>query len=295
MPWRDAQALHIYVPTEEPYGSNWVEQVLGEVIRPIFEQHKKGIRWLWVGRYMGPYNEEKPPPPYDDGSPPPPGGYIPERYRSDGNYRFVLFRISARRKYKQTLLGQTLHWAKGADCWAYPPGWKEYDVVQNLGIHEDRFIQAGADPKKRANRAKLIAYFMDATAKLRLDSLVQDAQGRWSIEGNSNHEENPNGSFFESVHHLFCNATRAPTTVLLSAKSNQLTLGTFWPPGLLSISHREGDFPQKNWGDFISSWKIISFDEFVGKPIRLAERPFPIYAAQTKDGEILFAELPLFY
>jgi hypothetical protein len=55
--------------------------------------------------------------------------------------------------------------------------------------------------------------------------------GQYRIEQNSYFEQNPNGSSFESVHHVFCNITNVPTSILFAAQGgrNQLR-GTYWGP-----------------------------------------------------------------
>lgn len=60
-----------------------------------------------------------------------------------------------------------------------------------------------------------------------LDAIQKDAQGRWQLEQNEDKKENPEGSFFQSVHHLFCNATNVPTnaTVGLASQSGDVLWG----------------------------------------------------------------------
>jgi hypothetical protein len=85
----------------------------------------------------------------------------------------------------------------------------------------DRFIFAEANTTERINRAQKVAYFMDATVRLMLDMLVQTESGIWRFEHNT-HEQNPYGSAFESLHHLFCNATNVPTIVSIDLRNNQI-------------------------------------------------------------------------
>jgi hypothetical protein len=61
-----------------------------------------------------------------------------------------------------------------------------------------------------------------------LDSLVLNDENTWHQEPNSFTQQNPNGSFFESVRHLFSNATNVPTTVMLRKQDNHLHVRTFW-------------------------------------------------------------------
>jgi hypothetical protein len=61
MSWRDVQSLNIFAPANRFYKGNWVEQIMGTTIKPIFDQHSDDIRWLWVTRYVNKYDENNPP------------------------------------------------------------------------------------------------------------------------------------------------------------------------------------------------------------------------------------------
>jgi hypothetical protein len=215
MTWQAPQAIHIFAPPEEPYGDNWVEQILGTVIRPLFLQYQDDLKWLWVTRYGGSYSDAAPPLGYP----------IPERYHSNGWYRYIVVRFSAQDEVQQSIQNEALRLAQEANCFPDPRGWIDYDIVADLG--GDRFVRAEAGSDDRQRRSQLVANFMDATVRMILDALGQDSTGRWILEPNIN-PQNPNGSFFESVHHVFCNATAVPTTVLLSGRANQWQIQTFW-------------------------------------------------------------------
>lgn len=83
MHWYNSHSLHIYAPSREPYGKNWVEQLLGEVIKPLLSEYDRSISWLWVTRYAGPYDEAKPP----QGVP------LPDNFRAAGVYRYIVLRL----------------------------------------------------------------------------------------------------------------------------------------------------------------------------------------------------------
>jgi hypothetical protein len=51
-----------------------------------------------------------------------------------------------------------------------------------------------------------------------LASIQKNDQGQWHLEPNE-HEQNPEKSFFQSIHHLFCNATEVPTFVEVDVSS----------------------------------------------------------------------------
>jgi hypothetical protein len=230
MSWRDVQSLNIFAPANQFYQDNWVEQILGTTIKPIYEQYEDDIRWLWVTRYAGKYNEAKPPT----------GTQIPEEYLLNGHYRYIWFRISILEDTKEQLQDDLLGLANSAGCYIHPNGWMDYDVVNDLG--SNRFIIKGANTPERINRAKKVAYFIDATVRLMLDMLIEEKPGLWVFESNEN-EQNPNGSVFESVHHLFCNSTQVPTTVILSVQNNELRVRTFRMSQIITIPLDE----QENW------------------------------------------------
>lgn len=229
MPWRNAHALHIFAPAGEQYDDNWVEQILGSAVKPLCERYEDGIRWLWVTRYSGPYIDDKPPV----------GCHLADKYILNGSYRFVVFRLSVTDEIRQSLHHRALQLAAHADCYTDPRGWIDYDVVSDLG--SDRFVHTDVSGDERAQRAKLVAYFVDATVRLMLDQLTQDKDGKWALEAGT-HKQNPNGSVFESVHHLFCNAAGVPTTVLVSRHGSQLQVGTFWMNPLSIVFDPDKDF-----------------------------------------------------
>lgn len=68
---------------------------------------------------------------------------------------------------------------------------------------------------------------MDATLHLMLDALIEDDQGQWQLETNTN-AQNPHGSLFESIHHLFCNTTNVPTTIGIAVAGTSIQLSTPW-------------------------------------------------------------------
>ncbi|OGO06397.1 MAG: hypothetical protein A2Y73_04495 [Chloroflexi bacterium RBG_13_56_8] len=230
MTWSNVQAIPIFAPCSEPYGDNWVEQILGTTLKPLHQQFTDSVRWLWATRYSGLYSNENPPV----------GCALPEEYQSDGRYRYIMVRASAEEAFQKKLQYRSIELASEAGCYTDPRGWVDYDVVADLG--SNRYIREEATPEQRVQRAKLVAYFIDATVKLMLDMLAQDEKGRWRFEL-STHEQNPKGSVFESVHHLFCNATCAPTTVLVSHKDNQLGIGTYWMEYWSTIAVE----PDKDW------------------------------------------------
>ena len=128
MPWRAAYGLDIFAPAAEPYGENWVEQILGTTIKPIYERYQEQIRWLWVTRYANVYHETDAP-----------GGQrLPERFRANGMYRFVAFRLNVSDDVRAELQRWTIELAQAAGCYPESAGLSEYDAVADLGGRHDR-------------------------------------------------------------------------------------------------------------------------------------------------------------
>lgn len=216
MDWTEAHELPIFAPARPPYGANWVEQILGEVVAPLLDRFGDQVTWVWVTRYAGPYAESRPPM----------GHALPAEHRSDGQYRYVILRLDAPAGARAEVHSTALDLARAAGCHTPAEGWVAYDVVGDLG--SDRFIREDATPSQRAERARLVAGFVDATVRLMVHSLSRETDGRWALEPNAVRAENPYGSFFESVRHLFFNATGVPTAILLGGDWRSLTLGTQW-------------------------------------------------------------------
>jgi len=185
--------LKIFAPWSPPYDDNWVEQVLGDIVRPILRDYSSHIDSVWVTRYI---NRD---PVKGLGQP-----YLNEQ----GQWRHVLLRFLVKEEESLSNIKlATERLIRDVNC-AIPFGWENYDLVGDLG--SDRFIEANANSEDRIERAYFVFRFMDATIRLMLDSIKQDNDKKWHLESNS-HEQNPDKSFFQSVHHLFCNATNVPT------------------------------------------------------------------------------------
>jgi hypothetical protein len=89
-------------------------------------------------------------------------------------------------------------------------------VERNLTLEEDlghpRFCGRNCSREKRHLRAKLVLSFLTAVCDLLLDSLHR-FEGRWELEPTGDALQNPEGSSFQSLHHLFCQITHVPTLV----------------------------------------------------------------------------------
>lgn len=219
MPWRNAQALHIFVPATQPM-DNWVEQILGTVIRPLHEEFDTSIRWIWVTRYI--QNLEQLPDSVKDHFS---IQAVPDRFLLPGpySYRYIVFRVSVEEDKKQTLYQRALQLVEAAGFYVVP--WVDYDIVRDLG--NNRFIHEGATEEERVHRARLVANFIDATVRLMLDSLIEE-NGQWKLEPNT-HKYNPDGSLFQSMHHLFCNATDVPIFIHLQIRPSKYPVDLKYP------------------------------------------------------------------
>lgn len=87
---------------------------------------------------------------------------------------------------------------------------KDLTLVGDLG--HSRFLADGRTDRSAEERALLVLRYLHAVAELICDNLQQSPDGYWSLEQSRN-RENPNGSNFESLHHLFCNMTQVPLFV----------------------------------------------------------------------------------
>lgn len=216
MSWQGGHTLHTFAPFAPTFGTdNWVYQILGSIVLPIYRRYKEEINWIWVTRYIEP-KDSNPNVSYPDNSP-----FV----NSERLCRYVALRMSVRENLEQIVLNEALELARIANCHTDARGWLPYDVVSDLG--KNRFIHSEATQEERIRRARLVMSFMDATVKLMLDSIVQIQEGKWELESNTD-TQNPKGSFFESIRHLFANATGVPTTVLLGRNTNWMHVRTYW-------------------------------------------------------------------
>jgi len=215
MPVSDAQAVHIYAPARPSFSENWVQQILGELVKPLVSQFQDAIEWVWVTRYSGPY----------DANSPPLGQPVPSNFLADNHYRYVILRIATPSPFPQTMKDTTTGLAERAGCLLLPQNWSPYDILNDLGTN--RFIQQDGTTDERLRRAHLVARFVDAVVRLSLDSLIRQPDGKWILEPNISNE-NPHGSLFESVHHLMCNHAGVPTSVMIRYTPPQLQITTPW-------------------------------------------------------------------
>ena len=210
------------LPTEP---DEWAETLIGRVIRQIVQEFPGELRWFWFSRYVcliGRPNEDRGDCDFNT---------IPDNYKlafsgtNQAGHRSLRFRFEildaqqcAFEDRLRTLLGE--HGYAISDV-------RDYDQIADTGSH--RFLGVeNRQPGRDARRATLITLLYQSISQLVIDCLVgPDAQGRYRIEAN-NDPQNPNGSTFESIHHLFYNITQVPLSVLISVGPQAGLLVTFW-------------------------------------------------------------------
>ena len=235
-------ALHIFVPSNEVFGGNWVEPILGTMVKPLLNEFNDLIDWVWVTRYCGEYDPASPPMKLE----------VPEQYLLNRFYRYVGFRLNSAPDSRDQIHDRAIQLSEDAGCLVNPRQWNPYDFVGDLG--SNRFIMSDATQGERLARAKLVARFVDSVVRLYLDSIVSDQAGKWTLESNAVREQNPNGSLFESVHHLMCNSTRVPTSVKLTVRAGMILLKTHWMREARQIPIDSEFEDGKNWCE-----KMISY------------------------------------
>jgi hypothetical protein len=200
-----------------PYdGVTWAETIFGRIIRPLVAVHPE-LRWFWFLRYV----ETK-----DSGSPDFDVGRIAGDFFPGGRGRLVRFRFSIREGDFSAFesCGSDIIRREGCGF----SHWPDYGGLGELG--GARFCGENGRPKPCDERAELNAQMLCSLSRIVLHSVVgPDAEGRYAMEKNV-HEENPNGSTFESLHHCYCNMTGVPLDVLVlrNKQSGEQRLGTLW-------------------------------------------------------------------
>jgi hypothetical protein len=213
-PKTNYRQTRIFTPQTAPFDSEfWAETVLGNIIEPAVTD-ADGLDWFWFSRY-------KCPPGVDSGDCD--ITKIPPNFqRPDGNFHSLRFRYSIQIDHQEAFESKIQNLLNARSC--HISDFRNYDFLDDLG--GERHTGGERTPERQQRRADLVAQFYNATADLVMDALVgPDEEGRFSIEKNDN-SQNPLGSSFESLHHLFCNITNVPLRVLVS----QIGIGTDWMP-----------------------------------------------------------------
>lgn len=203
----------IFVPLIMPFDTTlWAETAIGGIISPILRE-ELDLEWFWFSRYNCPAE-------VDSGdcdiNQIPPEFMLPQNH----HFRSVRFRYSIAEGTRQAFEDQCQFRIRGMGCCV--SDFRDYDFLGDLG--GARHIGGKRTEPRREHRAQLVAELYQSISRLVIDALVgPDPQGRYGVEQNDN-PQNPLGSSFESLHHLFCNITDVPLRVLIS----QMGVGTDW-------------------------------------------------------------------
>lgn len=93
---------------------------------------------------------------------------------------------------------------------------RDFDQLADLG--GNRFLgENNRLLEKNSGWYNWLQLFFKSVSALVIDALVgPDPENRYSLEHNDDLQQNPNGSSFESLHHLFCNISQVPVSILIS-------------------------------------------------------------------------------
>ncbi len=212
----------IFALSTEP--DDWAETLIGRVFRPLTEEYAGVLKWFWFSRYGLPADES-----LDCDI-----GLIPNEFKQplapggSGFHRSMRFRFRVADDSQAAFedRAQTLIQSNGYRI----SDFREYNFVTDAGCN--RFLGTeNRQPGRAEQRAVLTVNFYYAISKLVIDALVgPNEAGRFRMETNDDLGQNPRGSTFQSLLHLFCNITNAPTDVYFFQKGNEFSLGTFQCP-----------------------------------------------------------------
>ncbi|SDI13992.1 hypothetical protein [Propionivibrio dicarboxylicus] len=208
----------IFVPGTEPE-EDWAETLLGRVLRPLTEDFAGVLEWFWFSRYGSPIDES--------------GDcdidVIAEDFKRPKQEGRAAIHRSLRFRYAladadRAAFEQRAHRLIARHGYAVSD-FRDYDVV--LDTAGDRFLGVeNRQASRRERRAQRVTQFYMATSRLVLDALVgPDENGRFRCERNDDLAQNPTGSSFQSLHHVFCNITKVPTEVYVFSKEGQNVIG----------------------------------------------------------------------
>ena len=221
----------VFVLSTEPE-DDWAETLIGRLFRPLAAEFAADLDWFWFSRYGAPADDSGDCDidliPTEYKRPLEPGGA--EIHRSM-RFRYAIA-DEQQESFEQRALQLIMeHSYRISD-------FRSYDFVGDTG--NSRFLgNENRLPGRAQQRALLVTQLYMAISQLVIDALVgPDKDGRYRAETNDDAVQNPAGSTFQSLHHLFCNITNVPTDVHVFQKEglNILGFGTFVhappaPPG----------------------------------------------------------------
>ena len=186
----------IFVPPAPPYtNERWVETVAGRILNPVVQKH--GINYFWFTRYGGDKVDANVDADVTD---------IPEVFAPKGIFLSVRFRFWLDGQDRSAVEADIKAEVAAASCWLSDV--RPYDDMADLAW--ERFCGEPFTGPRRQERRDLMRQFLCSSAKLFLHMLQGPLpSGEYFSEQNSCHH-NPEGSTFESIHHLFCTMTEVP-------------------------------------------------------------------------------------
>lgn len=220
----------IFVNSDEP--NDWVETLLGRIIKPITTEFNEHLEWFWFSRYASLSAVEG----EDRGDCEIEA--IPEICKrpipgTNGQafHRSVRFRFEIAAEAKDNF--ETRLRALIGDFGYAISDVRPYDELSDTGGPRFLATENRSDAKAQL-RARLVSHVFCTSSRLLLDMLIgPDANGRFRVESNDFTAQNPNFSSLESVHHIFWNLTAVPLSVLIKKEGENAGLyGTYWGPFL---------------------------------------------------------------
>lgn len=163
------KSMHLKLIPGKPFDKhNWFESWIGNFVQPLITDCN--IKKFWFSRYGLPKK-----------------GEIRFRFEEPEdmekfNHRYDMLKHYIKRDMKDE---------------------ENYSIVNDLG--NLRFLGMGNSYAKQ--RADLVLNYLQALCQLYMDCLVHEGKGYFNLEKNIWQAENPDGSVFESIHHLFHNIT----------------------------------------------------------------------------------------
>ncbi len=215
----------VFVRSDEPQ-NDWAETLIGTVFGPLSKEFEDALGWFWFSRYGAFANDDSED--CDISS-------IPAEYKRPGDERNIPFHRSMRFRFdvggdrREAFEKRAAELINGGGYRI--SDFRDYDFVGDTG--RNRFLGVeNRQPGRAKQRAILTTTFYWITSKLVIDALVgPDDQGRFRMEKNDDVGQNPRGSTFQALLHLFCNITATPTDVYVFHKeSMNLSYGTFMSP-----------------------------------------------------------------
>jgi hypothetical protein len=200
------KSLHLKLPNQKPFDSeNWFESFVGNFVKPILDTGF--IKQYWFSRYGKPGDR-------------------------DIRFRFTVDDYNQIQSTVNTLL-TTFSLTDLKDE-------EDYDWLGDLG--GQRFLQNNKREVKKAERAQLVFDYLHSVSRLFVDSLSHSDHHGYFFQEQNTDLNNPYGSIFESLHHLFCNMTDVTTMIAEGElNSKKVVQSEFYFPHLQFQAKQRGE------------------------------------------------------